>query len=171
MTDLFKLTDSQVALVEAILKLDELAGGGKIVLSWGIRVETQDDGLKLILSQMMMANDRKSLVVIERKPENISQDEIPAVVQAPSSKIKKAGLVERAWCSICGTGFTPKRSDQVLCGKKECRAQKNREYAARHALKGKGIDLAKDSGPSSEASLGEDPLGMIGSQPPTHQAQ
>jgi hypothetical protein len=142
-------------LLLAVKKLAELAKAGEISVRSIVTVETGNEDLARILDFMMPTDHTKSLsfepVLMSTSDvrnmwtvqgaAELEESIVPTTGQifAAGVEVKKeriANKVEKATgavrsCAQCGAKFEPKRKDQILCGKVECKRAQQRSYAAK----------------------------------------
>ena len=135
-------------LLLAVRKLAELAKPGAILVHSVVTVETENPDLAQIMD-FMMADARtsnRSMPLPAWEEETPTTNEILAAAGAEPLKERIATKVSKAMgdvrsCAQCGDEFQPKRKDQILCRKAECKRAQQKSYAAKAKEVGESIDI------------------------------
>lgn len=195
MTILFAVDGANEELLQAVQILDDLAGGGRVVVRRSVTLETNDVRIGLILSQMVQgfclrvgieAPEMRDTVGNWSPTEPAVWDP-PAAPASPVTEVRPASnghkpeseqkkttakLAPRQ-CSVCAEEFQPFRKDQVVCFKSECRAKKSQESVAKSRLKKQGLDLGKitqdDDQLDPEGDMDKAPFGYDAFRKPSNQ--
>ena len=121
--------------------LGYLLSAKSIMLEKGLRISCKIDegdlllkclkasGLKMMVEYYPLPVVEKVDTVLAVAEENLDRGDVVRIVDAPVVE------ANAPVCEICGEAFEAKRKDSTVCGKKDCRMEKQRRYARDYAKK------------------------------------